>query len=165
MSVPLGREHALIAQEFDSKRFSLATCFTRALPFRKFLRFRPSKSGRGSSCNFVSARTASLGGRFPGREELPAIPPPRGLADLASARSLNWCACCYRASGTAHPRCRPLSQLFSESRDPRSHKARDVIRRIPWSLGYTSGPVGHNVGFRLSVRQCRAGGNCARLRF
>ena len=107
----------------------------------------------------VSARTASLGGRFPGREELPAISPPRGLADLASTRFLHWCACCYRTSGTAHPRCRPISQLFSESRDPRSHKARDVIRRIPWSPGHTSSSVGHNVRFRLSVTQGRAGGN------
>ena len=71
-------------------------------------------SGRGSSCNSVSARTASLGGRFPGREELPAIPTPRGLADLASAGFLHRRACRHRTSGTAHARCGALSQLFSD---------------------------------------------------
>jgi hypothetical protein len=59
-------------------------------------------SGGRSSSKFLSTRTASLGGRFPGGEEFPALPPPERLADLASPLLLYWCACCYRASCTAH---------------------------------------------------------------
>jgi hypothetical protein len=49
---------------------------------------------------------------------------------------------------------------------PRIKEALDVLRlrKRPDPCGHTSGPAGHNMGFRLSVRRCRAGGNDARLR-
>ncbi len=77
----------------------------------------------------VSARTTSLGGWFPGRQEFPALPPPRRRANLASARFLHWRACRDWALGFAHARCRPLSQLLSDGRGPRSHIKRDVTTK------------------------------------
>ena len=62
-----------------------------------------------------------LAGNHAGREELLALSTPWGLEDRAAASFLNWCSCCDWRFGPAHPRCRPISQLFSEGRDTRSY--------------------------------------------
>ena len=52
--------------------------------------------------NPVSARTPTLGCRLPGREVLPAVPPPRRTAGRASAGLLHWRARRHRTPCSAH---------------------------------------------------------------
>jgi hypothetical protein len=52
------------------------------------------------------------------------MPPPGGLADVASARFLHWCACCYRASGPCSPAMPPvITAIFRKSRSSLSQSA------------------------------------------